>query len=97
MKRFKNVYQFKITLKGTKPLVWRRIQVPETYTFYDFHLSIQDEFSSLENLMLQKADVADTVTLFFRGKTRQNEDHRLNLNDSRNYVNGTAGPKEMIR
>jgi len=42
MKRYKNVYQFKITLKGTKPPVWRRIQVPETYTFYDLHVAIQD-------------------------------------------------------
>ena len=39
---FSNVYQFKITLKGTKPPVWRRIQVPETYTFYDLHVAIQD-------------------------------------------------------
>jgi hypothetical protein len=36
------VYQFKITLKGTKPPIWRRIQVPETYTFWDLHVAIQD-------------------------------------------------------
>jgi hypothetical protein len=28
-KRFNNIYQFKITLEGIKPLIWRRIQVPE--------------------------------------------------------------------
>lgn len=41
MEPYKNVFQFKISLKGTKPPVWRRIQVPETYSFYDFHVAIQ--------------------------------------------------------
>ena len=27
------VYQFKIALMGFTPQIWRRIQVPETYTF----------------------------------------------------------------
>lgn len=39
---YKNVYQFKIILRYTKPPVWRRIQVPESYTFYDLHVAIQD-------------------------------------------------------
>jgi hypothetical protein len=39
---FKNIFQFKITLLGTKPQVWRRIQVPQSYTFYDLHVAIQD-------------------------------------------------------
>ncbi len=41
-KKYNQVYQFKITLKGTKPPVWRRIQVPETYSFWDLHVAIQD-------------------------------------------------------
>lgn len=41
-KEFQNVFQFKVTLKDTKPPVWRRIQVPETYTFWDLHVAIQD-------------------------------------------------------
>ena len=41
-KKFDQVYQFKITLKDIKPLIWRRIQVPKTYTFWDFHVAIQD-------------------------------------------------------
>jgi len=41
-KKYDQVYQFKITLKGTKPPIWRRIQVPETYTFWDLHVAIQD-------------------------------------------------------
>ena len=41
-KKYKQVYQFKIALKGIKPPIWRRIQVPETYTFWDLHVAIQD-------------------------------------------------------
>ena len=39
---FKNVFQFKITLLDTKPAVWRRVVVPESYTFYDLHVAIQN-------------------------------------------------------
>jgi hypothetical protein len=38
----KRVYQFKITLRGMYPPIWRRIQVPSTYTFWDLHAAIQD-------------------------------------------------------
>ena len=37
-----NIYQFKITLKAIKPKIWRRIQVPGNYTFWDLHVAIQD-------------------------------------------------------
>lgn len=43
-KNYKNVYQFKITLKNIKPSVWRCIQVPENYSFWDLHVAIQDSF-----------------------------------------------------
>jgi hypothetical protein len=38
----KHVCQFLIVLPNTDPLVWRRIQVPETYSFWDLHVAIQD-------------------------------------------------------
>ena len=41
-KKFENVYQFKITPQGIQPSIWRRIQVPETYSFWDLHVAIQD-------------------------------------------------------
>ena len=41
-KKYNQVYQFKITLEGIRPPIWRRIQVPETYTFLDLHVAIQD-------------------------------------------------------
>ncbi len=39
---FNTVYRFKIVLLGTKPPIWRRIEVPGSYTFYDLHLAIQN-------------------------------------------------------
>jgi len=41
-KQFNRVYQFKITLKYIRPPIWRRIQVPETYTFWELHAAIQN-------------------------------------------------------
>lgn len=40
--RSDQVYQFKITLRGIKPPIWRRIQVPESCTFWGLHVAIQD-------------------------------------------------------
>jgi hypothetical protein len=37
-----SAYQFKITLKEVRPTIWRRIQVPEAYSFWDLHVAIQD-------------------------------------------------------
>ena len=37
-----DVYQFKVSLRGAKPPIWRRIQVPGSYTFWDLHSAIQD-------------------------------------------------------
>jgi hypothetical protein len=36
-----SIYQFKITLEEVKPAIWRRIQVPSSYSFQDFHNVIQ--------------------------------------------------------
>ena len=46
--KFNQVYQFKITLKGVKPPIWRRIQVAEIYTFWDLHVAIQDVMGWLD-------------------------------------------------
>jgi hypothetical protein len=43
------VYQFKVTLKGIRPPVWRRIQVPQNYTFWDLHVAIQDAMGWLDS------------------------------------------------
>lgn len=41
-RKYNNVYQFKITLQDISPTIWRIIQVPETYSFWDLHVAIQD-------------------------------------------------------
>ncbi len=38
----KEIYQFKIVLKYSDPIIWRRIQVPAGYTFWALHCAIQD-------------------------------------------------------
>jgi hypothetical protein len=40
--QFKRVYQFRIVLKGTKPPIWRRIQVPDNYSFENLHVAVQN-------------------------------------------------------
>ena len=44
----KLVHQFLVVLSGTNPLVWRRIQVPEKYSFWDLHVAIQDAMGWLD-------------------------------------------------
>lgn len=39
---YQRIYQFKITLPGFKPSIWRRIQVPGNYTFWELHVALQD-------------------------------------------------------
>jgi Plasmid pRiA4b ORF-3-like protein len=36
------VLELKVTLSQVEPPVWRRVQVPESYTFWDLHVAIQD-------------------------------------------------------
>ncbi len=47
-KKFNQVYQFKIALDDIRPPIWRRIQVPETYSFWDLHVAIQDAMGWLD-------------------------------------------------
>lgn len=40
--RAEYAFQFLIVLPGTNPLIWRRLQVSESYSFWDLHVAIQD-------------------------------------------------------
>lgn len=46
--RSSSIYQFRITLEGISPPVWRRILVPERYSFWDLHVAIQDSMGWLD-------------------------------------------------
>jgi hypothetical protein len=39
------VYQFKLALIGGEPTVWRRIQVSETYSFWDLHVALRTRWA----------------------------------------------------
>ncbi|KAF1076929.1 plasmid pRiA4b ORF-3 family protein [Methanogenium sp. MK-MG] len=67
IKHYSQVYQFKITLKEISPRIWRRIQVPETYTFWDLSIAIQSAMDwgghHLHEFRIfnQKTGVADDI------------------------------------
>jgi len=60
-KNFNHVYQFKITLRGIRPPIWRRIQVPETYTFWDLHMAIQNVMGWL-NYHIHEFEIVDPAS-----------------------------------
>ena len=42
------MHQFLIVLANTDPLIWRRIQVPGAYSFWDLHVALQDAMGWLD-------------------------------------------------
>lgn len=44
----RNMIQLKVTLKAVRPSVWRRIEVPALYSFWDLHVAIQDAMGWLD-------------------------------------------------
>jgi hypothetical protein len=48
MQKSRLVFQFKITLLEITPPIWRRIQVPASYSFWDLHVAIQDAMGWLD-------------------------------------------------
>jgi len=48
MRKSQLVFQFKITLLEITPPIWRRVQVPAGYSFWDLHVAIQDAMGWLD-------------------------------------------------
>jgi hypothetical protein len=44
----KQVLQFRVVLREIEPPIWRRIQVPATYSFWDLHVALQDSMGWLD-------------------------------------------------
>ena len=42
------LFQFRIELLNIEPAIWRRIQVPRDYSFWDLHVAIQDAMGWLD-------------------------------------------------
>ncbi len=61
------IYQFKITLKGIRPPIWRRFQVNSHITFFDLHTIIQDvmgwENYHLFQYFIGGYNISDAVTI----------------------------------
>ena len=55
------IYQLKITLNDIEPPIWRRIQIPNTSTFWDLHSYIQDAFG-WTNSHMHKFTYTDAFT-----------------------------------
>lgn len=53
------IYRFKVSLLDLEPEIWRLIEVPETYTFWDLHVAIQDAMGWLDDHL--HAFVPDTL------------------------------------
>lgn len=47
-KKASRVMRFRITLNEIEPPIWRIIDVPETYSFWDLHVAIQDSMGWLD-------------------------------------------------
>lgn len=48
MAKQRSVYRFKVELLYIEPAIWRVIVVPESYTFWDLHVAIQDAMGWLD-------------------------------------------------
>lgn len=42
------IFRFKIALQGIEPEIWREIDVPEIYNFWELHVAIQDAMGWLD-------------------------------------------------
>jgi len=45
----KTVYQFKVSLLGISPPIWRMIQIRRDYSFWDLHVGLQDAMGWLDS------------------------------------------------
>ena len=74
-----DLYQFKVSLRGISPQIWRRIQVWEDYTLDRLHRVLQ-MVMGWENCHLYEFRIADAI---YRDPRPENEPEVLNANGAR--------------
>lgn len=84
---FKKVYQFKISLDDIKPLIWRRIQIPENYSFWDLHVAIQDAMSWTDSHLHH----------FYTYEKKPGNIKYIGIPDDEGFMEVLAGWEENIR
>jgi hypothetical protein len=61
------VYQFEVSLLDVEPQIWRSIEVPSDYSFWDLHVAIQDAMgwfdSHLHEFEIISPDTLHTVSI----------------------------------
>lgn len=97
----RTVFQFKITLKNVKPIVWRRIQISSLCTFWDLHVAIQDamgwtdshlhQFEAINHKTIQKEcigipDGDDFETILPGWEIKVRDYIKLKNNQKMNYI-----------
>jgi hypothetical protein len=86
---YQNIYQFKMVLKNSKPSIWRRIQVPENYSFWDLHVAIQDAMG------WEDCHLHEFTTVISKGKLSDTE--HIGIPDPDGYMEVLPGWKEKIK
>jgi len=63
----REVYEFRIVLRDVAPPIWRTIQVPGAYSFWDLHVAIQDAMGWLDYHLhlfrVSRPDTGDAVQI----------------------------------
>lgn len=86
-----NIYQFKISLKEVEPKIWRRIQVPGNYSFWEFHLAIRNAMG-WSDCQLHLFNIRNPITgqideLGIKEDDRPEiKDYFINPNDEAEYI-----------
>jgi hypothetical protein len=84
---YQSIYQLKIVLKNSKPPIWRRIQVPEDYSFWDLHVAIQDAMGWADYHLHEFTPIVS------RGSRSQH----IGIPDPDGYMEVSSGWKEKIK
>lgn len=87
------IYQLKVTLKDSKPPIWRRLLVPSNVTLKKLHDILQIAFD-WTNSHLHQFIVSDGLGKTFYGEPHPDFDDYLEMRDERKYTLEAIAPDE---